>query len=152
MNTRTTVIALAIIALAALAYYFYATKPAAESADGAGQAAGIQKTANDPSMHATWRSTEDPKFTRTFRADGTVTDAYEGDAAATESGTYAAIDPATETGFPLPAANFSGTTVIRIDFERSGPMYFGILTLTESELAMTNISGRGNTLSFVRVQ
>lgn len=107
--------------------------------------------AADPMMTGTWKSTEDAKFTRTFKADGTVTDAYEGEASATETASYTVVDPTKETGLTVPAANLSGLTVIRIDFA-SGPMYFSINKLTETDLQMTNLSGRGNILMFTKVQ
>src|SRR3989338_1288793 len=78
---------------------------------------------NDQYMVGTWTSSEDAKFSREFKMDGTVTDRYEGDTAATETGTYATVDPTAETGFPVPEASVAGMSVIKIVFPKSGTMY-----------------------------
>src|SRR5262245_56710411 len=85
---------------------------------------------NDHYLEGSWQSREDPKFSREFKAGGVVTDSYQGDATATETGTYATVDPATEVSFPLPAESLAGMSVIRIDFPKSGTMYFTINVLT----------------------
>jgi hypothetical protein len=43
-------------------------------------------------------------------------------------------------------------SVIRVDFPKTGTMYFSIQTLSTSTLEMTYLSGRGNILSFTKVQ
>ena len=106
---------------------------------------------NDQYMVGTWTSSEDAKFSREFKMDGTVIDRYQGDTATTETGTYATVDPTAETGFPVPEASVAGMSVIKIVFPKSGTMYFSINALTDSDLTMTNLSGRGNILVFTRV-
>lgn len=151
-----------IILVAGGGWYYYSQKSGDSMMSGdhmttsgtsttTGQAQESGATAQGQSMVGVWKSTEDAKFTRTFNADGTVTDAYAGNASATETASYTTIDPTTEANFPIPVASVAGMTVIRIDFS-SGPMYFGILTLTDTNLEMSNLSGRGNTLSFTKVQ
>jgi hypothetical protein len=107
----------------------------------------------DPNMMGTWKSTDDAKFTRTFTADGKVTDSYEGDASATDTGTWQVVDPAVEViGSTVSAEYLAGMTVIRINFEKSGTMFFSINSLSETNLAMTYLEGRGGILSFTKVQ
>lgn len=118
--------------------------------DDTAMADGDSMLATDASLQGTWISTEDTKFTRQFNPNGTVTDAYAGDASATETAPYAVnVDASTATGLSVPAANLAGTTLVRIDF-KSGPMYFGIVKLTATDLQMTNLSGRGNILVFTK--
>ncbi len=110
--------------------------------------------ASDPAMNGTWKSNDDAKFTRTFKADGTVTDAYQGDASATESGTYAVVDPLKESAGAfgsVSAASLTGMTVLKLTFPKSGVMYFGVNSMTETSLKLTYI-GRGNVLTFTKVQ
>ncbi|OGG53040.1 hypothetical protein A3H16_02385 [Candidatus Kaiserbacteria bacterium RIFCSPLOWO2_12_FULL_53_8] len=107
----------------------------------------------DPMMVGTWRSNEDAKFTREFRADGTVVDAYEGDASASALGTWIIVDPTKEPQDMLgvPADSLMGLTVLKLTFSNGDIMYFGVNSLTETSLALTYI-GRGNTLNFTRMQ
>jgi len=105
----------------------------------------------DPMIVGTWESTEDPKFTREFFASGTLTDRYDGDESATENAAFVTIDPSVVSVPSVPTASLAGVTVIRVDFA-SGPMFFSINELSETELAMTNLSGRGNILRFTKVK
>lgn len=145
------IVLLIALALGAV-YYFTAARTASDNSNTSENTSNVvqDETANGPAMTGTWRSNEDAKFTREFGAEGTVTDRYEGDASATETAPYAVIDPGTVEVPGVPAVSLSGMTVIRIDFA-SGPMFFSINTLTDTELAMTNLSGRGNILSFTKV-
>jgi hypothetical protein len=150
MNTRALILAIIVIVLAAIAYFFLMQKTAV-SQDAAVTAAPTASS-TDQRLAGTWKSTDDAKYTREFSADGSVVDRYEGDDSATETGTYVQIDPSTDAGLPVPAAALAGQSVIRIDFPKEGAMYFSINTLTDTSLAMTYLSGRGNVLSFTRVQ
>ena len=110
--------------------------------------------ANASTMVGTWKSNEDPKFTRTFAAGGAVTDAYAGDSSATETGSYAVVDPLKE---PLgafgtvSAGSLTGMTILKLTFPKSGVMYFGVQSETESSLSLIYI-GRGNLLTFTKVR
>ncbi|MFA7309760.1 MAG: hypothetical protein WC050_02540 [Candidatus Paceibacterota bacterium] len=157
MNSKAVTILTVIIILAGLVYVLSTTsQPASEESGPVAQNAtstpfpSDSLAPNDQYMVGAWTSIDDANFTRTFNADGTVTDAYKGDESATETGTYTTVDPATEADFPAPTANFAGMSVIKIVFPRSGTMYFGINSLTDTTLTMTNVSGRGNLLSFKR--
>ena len=87
-------------------------------------------------------------------ADGTVTDAYEGDASATVTGTYTTVDPLKEPAGALgavPLESLTGVTVLKVTFPQSEVMYFGVNSLTETSLTMTYL-GRGNILLFTKVR
>ena len=86
---------------------------------------------------------------REFRADGTFTDTYEGAASAQMRGTWTIVDP-TKENVGIPAASLSGITVVRMNFT-DGPMYFGVNALSETDLTLTNYSGRGNILMFSKI-
>lgn len=159
MNAKTLTIGIAIVLLAVLAYYMGTMQPQSviraqdESPvmTGGENEAGVY-AAVDPAMTGTWESKEDAKFTREFRADGTVVDRYQGDASATATGTFVTIDPSVVEVPGIPSANLGGLTVIRIEWAGDpAPMFFSIQTMTESELHMTNLSGRGNILMFTKI-
>ncbi len=118
------------------------------------QVGGEVSPDNDPAMNGTWKSKEDPKFTRTFEANGTVTDRYEGDASATMSGTYMVVDPLKEPAGALgnvPATSLSGMTVLKTTWPDGNIMYFGVQSLTEANLNLVNLNGRGNILMFTKM-
>ncbi|OGG49676.1 hypothetical protein A2763_03275 [Candidatus Kaiserbacteria bacterium RIFCSPHIGHO2_01_FULL_54_36] len=99
----------------------------------------------------TWQSTEDPKFTREFRIDGTVTDMYEGDAAATANGTWSQVIDISAEQFEFPAVD--NATFLKLVFSDGEPMYFAIAAdTTDDRLVLVNLSGRGNVLTFARMQ
>lgn len=105
-------------------------------------------------MTGTWKSDQDAKFTRTFNADGTVTDAYDGNASATVTGTYSTVDPLKEPAGvfgALPLDSLTGMTVFKITFPQSEVMYFSVNKLDETSLTLTYI-GRGNILLFTRAK
>lgn len=119
------------------------------------QAGGEAMSQDNPTMHGTWKSREDAKFTREFSADGMVTDRYQGDASATMTGTYMIVDPLKEPEGALgnvPVASLAGMTILRTTWPNGDIMYFGVLVLTNTELQLSNISGRGNTLAFTKFQ
>ena len=153
MNSKTLWAVIIIVLLAGIAYWYTGNRPVAEPASQ--QQSGSQYAAVDPLMTGTWKSTDDAKFTRTFNADGTITDAYEGDASATATGTYTTVDPLKEPAGALgavPLESLTGMTVLKVTFPQSEVMYFGVNSLTETSLTLTVLSGRGNILSFTKVQ
>lgn len=162
MNKSAVITVLVIIVLAIGVWYVAGMKRAAPMQGGvvedwsatSSSASGTSELAGTPlseQLAGTWRSSDDAKFTRSFTADGKVTDAYQGDASATETGTYAIVNPAQEKALPVPAASVAGMSVLRIDFPKSGTLYFSINALSDGSLQMTYL-GRGNILSFTRVQ
>lgn len=158
--SRTLVIGAVIIILAGIAYYVGfgdgapATSPDqnATSTVSGDESDGVF-TVVDPVMVGTWKSKEDAKFSREFKADGTVVDRYSGDASATATGTFVTIDPSKVEVPGVPKENLMGMTVIRTMWEGEGaPMFFSINSMTDVELSMTNLSGRGNILMFTKVK
>lgn len=96
-----------------------------------------------------WKSTEDAKFTREFREDGTVTDMYEGDASATSNGTWNQVVDVAAEPFEFPAVG--GATFLKLVFG-SETYYFSVSAdTTADKLVLVHLSGRGNVLSFTRV-
>ncbi|MDO8514155.1 MAG: hypothetical protein Q7S50_01265 [bacterium] len=159
MSNKALIGFIVVLVVAVGAYYFATTRLKIEApvSQGmpvlGGENSGNEMVVeNDPLVNGTWKSTEDSKFTREFRADGTVVDTYEGDASATSMGTYMVVDPARETGIPVPAANLAGMTIIKTTWANGDVMYFGVNSLTESDLKLVNLSGRGNILMFTKVQ
>ena len=97
-----------------------------------------------------WKSTEDAKFTREFREDGTVTDMYEGDAAATMTGTWSQVVDISAEPFEFPAVG--GATFLKLVLG-GDTLYFAVSTdTTVDKLVLINLSGRGNILTFNRMQ
>src|SRR3989344_2307119 len=107
MNNKVVVGIVGVLAVAGGAYYLGTMRsqsagPESQSVpvSGAENSGNEMVVANDPSAKMSpeagravgkWRSTDDAKFTREFRADGTVTDLYEGDASATSNGTWSQV-------------------------------------------------------------
>lgn len=139
-----------LIVLAGLAYYFHDNRVILQQAPAMQESATGAENTQD-ALVGTWRSTQDPKFVREFRADGTVTDSYEGVPSATETGTYASVD-ASRTKLPVPASALEGMSAIAISFSGEDPLYFSIFTLTDTSLEMIYLSGMGNILSFTKVR
>jgi len=132
---RLAVIAAALLFVALTGYYFL------YSADGS-VIARVQ-------IIGTWQSTDDPKFTREFKSDGKVIDAYDG--AVKESALSWTIFTSS-----MPVDGFSG------EFEE-GAVYLSIATLRKDELhfKIEQIDAnnlvliyldRGGTLSFTKLR
>ncbi|OGG57722.1 hypothetical protein A2765_06540 [Candidatus Kaiserbacteria bacterium RIFCSPHIGHO2_01_FULL_56_24] len=163
MNNKGILIGIIVLLILGTGYWFYSDSQKQGEANKLAQAGSAQDTnsmqvggevapGNDPAMNGTWKSKEDAKFTREFNADGTVTDRYEGDASATMTGTYMLVDASLETDIPVPAANLSGMKVIKTTWPDGTILYFGVQSLTATDLALINLSGRGNILTFTKVQ
>ncbi|MCE9541224.1 hypothetical protein K8R03_01540 [Candidatus Kaiserbacteria bacterium] len=160
MNSKAIIAILGVIIIAGGAWMLFGSK-SATGTDMTKQDAAMQQqvtttagsnAATGSTVTGVWKSDEDAKFVREFKADGSVTDSYEGDASATETGTFTAVNPADATGLPVPAENLAGMTVMKLSFPKTGDLYFTINTLTATKLEMTNLSGRGNMLMFTKVQ
>ncbi len=154
MSTRAITIGIAVIVLAGLAYYVGTSRTAEPTAETATTTS--QQTVQDPKVAETssavageWKSTDDAKYTRTFRADGTVTDTYEGDASATTNGTWTVFTSATElpvgVSFPLD----TGTSYIQVAM--NGEVFnYRVSSVTASELELIYMD-RGGVLRFSKV-
>ena len=163
MNSKGVLIGIIALVLLSAGYWFYADFQKQGEPNRLAQGEAAQDTnsmqiggevapGNDPAINGTWKSKEDTKFTREFNADGTVTDRYEGDASATMTGTYMFVDAGVETDLPVPAANLAGTKVIKTTWPDGTILYFAVQSVTATDLALINLSGSGNILSFTRVQ
>ncbi len=97
-------------------------------------------------LSGTWRSTDDPRFLRTFSANGTITDSYEDDQADPVSGTWSFADEPSERPATLPVVK--DAKVIKVQFPEE-VMYFAITGLDENELQMIYL-GTNKTLTFTR--
>jgi hypothetical protein len=165
-------IILALVILGGGAYYYF--NPASESGsvefgpDGSGSrvipgseadtngvsdTGGAETRLTENDVAGTWRSTTDAKFTREIRTDGIITDRYEGDATAGESGGWQAVDLMTETVPGIPAASLAGKTVIKVTWgDGTEVTYFTIDSVTRTTLVTTDLSGRGAVTTYTRVQ
>lgn len=163
MNSKGILIGIIVLLILGAGYWFYTDYQKQGEANRLAQSEAAQDTSstqvggevapgNDPAMNGTWKSKEDAKFTREFNADGTVTDRYEGDTSATMTGTYLFVDASVETNLPVPAASLTGMKVIKTTWPNGEIMYFGVQSLTATDLALINLSGRGNILAFTKVQ
>jgi len=155
MNGTMGWIVAALVVVVAGAFYFWPTLMQAptqtETATTTAQSTDTQLTEN-PDMPGTWRSNEDTKFTREFRADGVVIDRYEGDASAGISGEWTAVDPVAETTLGVPAASLAGKVVIKVVWEGGvETTYFSINSLTDTTMSITDLSSQGGVTTFTRV-
>ncbi len=96
-----------------------------------------------------WRSVEDAKFVRTYRADGTATDTYEDEPSANVTGAWSVFMK------ELPDPDFTGVIEPDVPYVKmtlEGEHYFfkiGKATPEELELIFMD---RGGALTFTRVQ
>jgi len=99
----------------------------------------------------TWESTDDTRFSRELRADGSAIDRYDGDPDGSQSGTWQL--------FPgnAPPPEFEGRRALianglYLEIRENGDMLlFGITGVSRDALQMINLD-RGNTLSFTRLR
>ncbi len=96
-----------------------------------------------------WQSVDDDKFTREFKADGTVTDSYEGSDDTVGSWLIFTMDSDVETPFSLEA----NTAYLKIatDIGASEVMYYKLTKVTPEELELIYMD-RGGALRFTRVK
>ena len=148
MSTKGLLGLVVVIVLVGGAYWFYTdyqregmkvdTQPQAKMSPEAGRAVGK------------WQSADDAKFTREFREDGTVTDMYEGDANATMSGMWSQVIDVSAEPFQFPAVG--DATFLKLVLG-ADTLYFAISAdTTGDKLVLINLSGRGNILTFTRMQ
>ncbi len=158
MNARFVTGLVAVVAVAAAAFYFWpkdATAPLATT-DGTQQTTQQAATNGTVSMETqlsgTWRSNADGKFTREIRADGVIIDRYQGDATAGVNGQWKIVDLAKETNPSVPLASFPGKTVVKVEWEGGvETTYFVVTDLTSEILTTTDLTGRGDVTTYARV-
>lgn len=104
-------------------------------------------TESGTTVVGSWRSTEDPNFTREFSANGTITDRYEGIEEATTTGTWEVVAASSLSTLGLPEIE---GTVIRVQFPEEA-FYFSVNAETDEDtLSLTYIGGNG-VLVFERI-
>ncbi len=149
MNNKV-IIGIVVLVLAGGAYWLY-TDSQKEGAKVADTTPAPQAKMNAEAGRAVgkWQSTDDAKFTREFREDGTVTDMYEGDASATANGTWSQVVDVAAEPIQLPAVG--GATILKLVLDGEA-YYFAISAdTTADKLVLINLGGRGNILSFTRM-
>lgn len=147
MNNNVVTGIVIVLAIAVIGWWFWSRPAAAPAPTESIPAPALIDESMSAGMTGTWKSSDDAKFTRTFAADGTVTDRYEGEDSATISGEWSVIDP-TKESVSLPVVKDG--KVIKIQFPEEA-LYFAVTSVSETELVMTYLSGNG-VLRFVRVQ
>jgi hypothetical protein len=97
-----------------------------------------------------WQSIGDTRFSREFRADGTLVDRYEGDPDNSQNGAWLLFAGST------PPPEFAGHRAfvakgVYLEIRENGDvLLFGIAAVDRSALQMINMD-RGNTLTFNRI-
>lgn len=152
MNNKV-LIGIIVLLLAGGAYWFY-TNPQKDDAKVTNTETQAPQTAKMSAEAGRavgkWQSSDDSKFTREFREDGTVTDTYEGDASATVTGTWSQVIDVAAEPFQFPAVG--GATFLKLVLDGE-TFYFSVSAdTTADKLVLVNLSGRGNILSFTRVK
>lgn len=154
MSNKVLIGIVAILVVAGGAYWFstdYQKEDAkvADTATPAAQTSQAKMSAEAGRAVGKWKSTEDAKFTREFREDGTVTDMYEGEASATSNGTWSQVVNVAAEPVQIPAVG--GATILKLILDGEA-FYFAISTdTTADKLVLINLGGRGNILTFTRV-
>lgn len=147
MNNSVVTGIVVVLAIVVIGWWFWSRSTPAPVSPEPVPAPALSNESVSASMTGTWKSSDDTKFTRTFAADGTVTDRYEGEDSATISGQWSVIDP-TQESVSLPVVK--DAKVIKIQFPEEA-LYFAVTSVSETELVMTYLSGNG-VLRFMRVQ
>lgn len=152
MNQKVAIAIVVVLALAAAGYLWYMNQTPVlppqvldrNNEQPAAEAPSATTIAN--SIEGNWRSTDDARFTRSFGANGSVTDRYQGDDDATVSGQFEL------NGDHIPAqvrAAADGSPVLSIAFPEEA-LFFIVTRLTADELELVYIGGNG-TLRFERI-
>lgn len=140
-NMKTWVIAGLIVIVLMLGYgYFSARTAFAPSAEGTAPAQAKRPTLNTGLLVGAWASTMDARFTRSFAADGNVTDSYADESSAVRVGAWSEIS----ANAPLPdgLAAPNDAPVIKLEFPEE-VMYFAVTDLTATSLSMNYVNGNG---------
>jgi copper homeostasis protein (lipoprotein) len=96
-----------------------------------------------------WRSTQDTKYTREFKAEGAVIDKYEGTTNDTQSGVWNVITDPTTIPTTLPAVG--NATFINVVFGQDIFYYSVAASSTPDHLSLVGLNGKSN-LDFNRVK
>ncbi|MEK7511192.1 MAG: hypothetical protein AAB582_03075 [Patescibacteria group bacterium] len=150
MNRSVAIGIVVVLALLAGGYLWYTNQPSAVPPQLSEQnvetpiAPSVAQI--ETSVVGTWRSVDDPKFTRAFGSDGRVTDRYAGNTDATTVGNFE-LD-----GDTVPAqvkAVADGSPVLSVVFPEES-LFFLVKKLTADELELVYVGAAG-TLRFERI-
>lgn len=155
MASRLGIALLIVLALSAAGYlWFKGLPPTPGSGVPAATSTPEAATAEPPigsirtGVVGSWRSDADAKFTREFRANGTVVDRYQGNDDATVTGSWHIVTDS--SSLPVQLRDLDAGTLLEISFPEE-TLYFTVSKVDEDELVMT-YAGAGPTLSFTRVE
>ncbi|HYF29376.1 MAG TPA: hypothetical protein VEA36_03370 [Candidatus Paceibacterota bacterium] len=147
MNQNVAIGIVVVLALLAGGYLWYQNQgalPLVEEAREAPSETPPSSTAITQGIEGSWRSSADPKFTRSFGAGGTVTDRYEGQADVT--GHYE-LDG---DHVPAQVKSLAGSApVLAIEYPEEA-QFFLVTKLTATELELLRV-GTTETLRFTRM-
>lgn len=153
MSQRAIIITILVLILAGAAYYIGTNRePVVEEVVQSEDIVAADPAASETSqaLVGMWRSKDDSKFTREFRADGTITDRYEGEESATSSGTFMVF---TSTMTKPEGVMFdldADVAYIRAIMDGEG-YNFRVSSVSANELELIYMD-RGGMLRFERVQ
>lgn len=129
---RRALIAIVVILIALAAFVFFGTKDEVD--------------VTRMLLEGTWTSAEDAKFTRTFLEDGTVADAYEGEADTGGQWTLFTKEmPAHDVPFELEEEPI----YLAIGVPENPTLYFKIVKIDEHNLELVYLN-RGGVLKFTK--
>lgn len=113
--------------------------------EGAGEAQPDTALVVMNSIQGRWQSVDDPKFTRTFRANGVALDTYEG--AGETEGVWQAFTSESGAVAPFPLEPNHVYLQMEMGSEQDEMLYFQVTKLTPEELELIYM-GRGGVLRF----
>lgn len=128
-------------------YYFFTGKAdAPTTTDPSSDEMRNRERVGDP-LVGVWQSKEDARFSRTFYADGSFTDRYEGEPSATQPGEWKRT---AGTNADLSSSLEAGLDGLELVID--GDVYrFGIIDVTVDSLELVYLD-RGGVLTFTRVR
>lgn len=148
-ETSKNVIAWVILfVVVAAGIWYFAGRPANAPTMPAGEMMEGGEEAAEAAVVGTWRSKQDSKFTREFRADGTIVDRYEGDDSATIEGSWSMANPA---AVDIQGMEYDADAQLIMVNDPYESYLFKVNSVSETDLSLTYIGGAGGSLEFERI-
>ncbi len=157
MNSKTLWAVIIIVVLAGAAYWYSNGKSAqqpsqAQSQEEEAQSGGVKQDVTlvvGESIVGKWQSSDDAKFIREFKDDGTVADSYDGKTVS--SGTFAVFTKEKPVQISLPLE--AGAVYVQLTMQgtQADNLNFKVAKLTPDELQLVYLD-RGGVLSFKAVK